>query len=285
MHLIKFFEYIKLIRIHQPTGIFLLLWPCLWGTALAGGIRNIKLVILFIIGSVIMRSAGCIINDIIDRDIDKKVIRTKDRPLARKTIKLKEALILLLLLLLSGAVILLSLHKLPILIALTSMILVVIYPFMKRITYWPQLFLGFTFNIGVLIGYSQIAGKVDLPAITLYIAGIFWTLGYDTIYGYQDITDDLKIGVKSSAIAIKKYPKTIIFLLYSLMIIFIIISLSLKQSSFFAYLFLLFPTILILWQISTLQVNNPQNCLRRFKANVYIGLLILGALSTVNITI
>lgn len=271
-------EYLKLIRLHQPTGIFLLLWPCLWGLALANGSNNIQLFILFIVGSVVMRSAGCIINDIIDIEIDKKVERTKNRPLAKGTVSIKEATTLLLFLLSCALIIFMRLNMLAKIIALISLILVIAYPFMKRITYWPQLFLGFTFNIGVLIGYSQASGKLDLAAILLYLAGIFWTLGYDTIYGYQDIKYDLVIGVKSSAIAIGKYPKRILALIYGFMIICIVISLFLKNVSSLTYISLIFPTAILLWQISTLQINNANNCLVRFKSNTYVGLMIFGAI-------
>ncbi len=271
-------EYLKLIRLHQPTGIFLLLWPCLWGLALANGSNNIQLFILFIVGSVVMRSAGCIINDIIDIEIDKKVERTKNRPLAKGTVSIKEATTLLVFLLSCALIIFMRLNMLAKIIALISLILVIAYPFMKRITYWPQLFLGFTFNIGVLIGYSQASGKLDLAAILLYLAGIFWTLGYDTIYGYQDIKYDLVIGVKSSAIAIGKYPKRILALIYGFMIICIVISLFLKNVSSLTYISLIFPTAILLWQISTLQINNANNCLVRFKSNTYVGLMIFGAI-------
>jgi 4-hydroxybenzoate polyprenyl transferase len=272
-------EYLKLLRLHQPTGIFLLLWPCLWGVALANDISNINLIFLMTVGSITMRSAGCIINDIIDIEIDKKVERTKNRPLAKGVVTIREAVLLLVFLLSIALIIFTYLNILAKIIALISLILVISYPFMKRITYWPQLFLGFTFNIGVLIGYGQASTNIDLAAILLYIAGIFWTLGYDTIYGYQDIKDDLIIGVKSSAIAMRKQPKFILFLIYILMMICILISLYLKNAGNLAYISLIFPGVILLWQALTLQINNVNNCLERFKSNIYVGLMIFGTIS------
>jgi 4-hydroxybenzoate polyprenyltransferase len=276
----KLSECLKLIRLHQPTGIFLLLWPCLWGIALANQADNIKLLALFIVGSIVMRSAGCIINDIIDIEIDKKVKRTKNRPLAKGSISIKEAAILLLFLLGCALMIFVYLNIMAKSIAIISLILVVAYPFMKRITYWPQLFLGFTFNIGILIGYSQASGKLDLAAFLLYLAGVCWTLGYDTIYGYQDIKYDLTIGVKSSAIAIRKHPKTILALIYGFMMICVAISLFLKNASILAYLSLTLPTAILLWQVMGLKVNDVNNCLERFKSNIYVGLMIFVAIYT-----
>jgi len=272
-------EYLKLLRLHQPTGIFLLLWPCLWGVALANDISNINLIFLMTIGSITMRSAGCIINDIIDIEIDKKVERTKNRPLAKGTVTIKKAALLLVLLLSIALIIFTYLNILAKIIALVSLILVISYPFMKRITYWPQLFLGFTFNIGVLIGYGQASANIDLAAVLLYIAGIFWTLGYDTIYGYQDIKDDLVIGVKSSAIAMRKQPKFILSFIYILMMICILISLYLKNAGNLAYISLIFPGVILFWQALTLQINNVNNCLERFKSNIYVGLMIFGTIS------
>ena len=231
------------------------------------------------VGSITMRSAGCIINDIIDIEIDKKVERTKNRPLAKGVVTIREAVLLLVFLLSIALIIFTYLNILAKIIALISLILVISYPFMKRITYWPQLFLGFTFNIGVLIGYGQASTNIDLAAILLYIAGIFWTLGYDTIYGYQDIKDDLIIGVKSSAIAMRKQPKFILFLIYILMMICILISLYLKNAGNLAYISLIFPGVILLWQALTLQINNVNNCLERFKSNIYVGLMIFGTIS------
>jgi len=271
-------KYLKLLRLHQPTGIFLLLWPCLWGVALANDISNINLIFLMTVGSITMRSAGCIINDIIDIEIDKKVERTKNRPLAKGTVTIKKAALLLVLLLSIALIIFTYLNMLAKIIALISLILVISYPFMKRITYWPQLFLGFTFNIGVLIGYGQASANIDLAAILLYIAGVFWTLGYDTIYGYQDIKDDLIIGVKSSAIAMRKHPKFILSLIYGLMMICILISLHLKNTSNLAYVSSIFPGVILLWQALTLQINSVNNCLERFRSNIYVGFMIFGTI-------
>ena len=197
----KFQIIIQLIRLDKPIGFLLLFWPCLWGLTLGYYFNNettlyLKYIILFFLGSVLMRSAGCIFNDIVDRDLDRKVERTKERPIASGKILVLEAYIYIVFLCLISFLILLQFNLLTIILGMSSMILVFIYPFMKRITYWPQLFLGLTFNWGIIMGWTSITNNISIEPIILYLSAIFWTLGYDTIYGLQDVHDDEIIGVK-----------------------------------------------------------------------------------------
>ncbi len=270
----KLAPYFRLMRFHQPVGIFLLLWPCLISLNMANnGVSNLKLTIIFILGSIFMRSAGCIINDIVDYDIDKKVARTKERPIASGELNFSQSLKLLIMLLVLSSILLFFLNKLAIIISLSSMILVLIYPFCKRFTYWPQLILGLTFNIGTLIAWAAVRGKIDLPAILLYIGCIFWTLGYDTIYAHQDIKDDLKIGVKSTAIKFGNKTEKYLNMFYTVTITMFAFAGNLVNIGHYYNALLILPIIILFWQIKTLEINDPSNCARRFKSNILVGLI------------
>ena len=206
--------FVQLTRLNKPIGFLLLFWPCVWGLTLAyyhsGEITlYLKHIVLFFLGSVLMRSAGCIFNDIVDKDLDKKVQRTKKRPIASGKISIISAFMYVILLCLVALVILLQFNLITILLGVGSMSLAFVYPFMKRITYWPQLFLGLTFNWGIIMGWTSITNYVSIEPIILYVAAIFWTLGYDTIYGLQDIKDDEIIGIKSTSIKFKNNVKFI----------------------------------------------------------------------------
>ena len=201
----KLKTFIELTRLNKPIGFMLLFWPSLWGLTLAfKNVNNFNLyiyyIILFFLGSILMRSAGCIINDIVDKDYDIKVERTKNRPIASGTISIKEGLFYCSILCLVAFIILIQFNKLTIILGIASMSLAFSYPFMKRFTYWPQLFLGLTFNWGIIMAWSSMNDNISIISLVLYIAAIFWTLGYDTIYGLQDIYDDEIIGVKSTSI-------------------------------------------------------------------------------------
>ena len=205
--------FIELTRLNKPIGFMLLFWPCSWGLAYANYIEQnsstlIYYLILFFVGSVLMRSAGCIFNDIIDRDYDKKVERTKNRPIASGQISVKRSLIYVLILCLLAFFVLIQFNLTTILFGMGSMIFAFSYPFMKRITYWPQLFLGLTFNWGIIMAWTAMGNEVSFNIIILYISAIFWTLGYDTIYGTQDMSDDEIIGLKSTSIKFKKNIKS-----------------------------------------------------------------------------
>ena len=207
--------FIELTRLKKPIGFMLLFWPCLWGLTIAFDFSKdiqifIKYLLLFFLGSVLMRSAGCIINDVFDKDYDNKVERTKSRPIASGSISVKLALLYSMILCLIAFFVLIQFNLFTILLALGSMPLAFTYPLMKRFTYWPQLFLGITFNYGLILGWTSINSQIDALPVIFYIGAIFWTLGYDTIYGYQDIKDDEIIGVKSTSIKFKKNPKIFI---------------------------------------------------------------------------
>ena len=276
-HKIK--SYILLMRLNSPIGSMLLLYPCLWGLISASSsieeiLQNIFLFIIFILGAFIMRSAGCVINDIFDRNIDIQVDRTKSRPLADKSISLHESIVIFITLSSIGLCILLSLNTLSIKVGLLSFILLIIYPLTKRITYWPQLFLALTFNIGVLIGYAAITNILPFEIYFLYAAGIFWTLGYDTIYAYQDIDDDISIGVKSTAILFKDSAKYWISSFYILMSSNLLIFGLLSSQEMIYFLLLILILSHQLFQIYKLDIKRPEVCLAIFKSNKYLGLLV-----------
>ena len=276
-HKIK--SYILLMRLNSPIGSMLLLYPCLWGLISASSSieeirQNIFLFMIFILGAFIMRSAGCVINDIFDRNIDIQVDRTKSRPLADKSISLHESVVIFITLSSIGLCILLSLNTLSIKVGLLSFILLIIYPLTKRITYWPQLFLALTFNIGVLIGYAAITNILPFEIYFLYAAGIFWTLGYDTIYAYQDIDDDISIGVKSTAILFKDSAKYWISSFYILMSSNLLIFGLLSSQEMIYFLLLILILFHQLFQIYKLDIKRPEVCLAIFKSNKYLGLLV-----------
>ena len=209
--------FIELTRLKNPTGYMLLFWPCAWGLTVAYDFSNkidiyIFYLILFLLGSILMRSAGCIVNDIVDRNFDKKVIRTKNRPIASGKISIKLALVYSSILCLLAFLILINFNFLTIVLAICSMPLAFSYPLMKRYTYWPQLFLGITFNYCLILGWTSVTENLNIAPIIFYIGAIFWTLGYDTIYGFQDIKDDEIIGVKSTSIKFKKNPILFLFI-------------------------------------------------------------------------
>jgi 4-hydroxybenzoate polyprenyltransferase len=277
--------FIELTRLNKPIGIMLLFWPCSWGLAYAYSYTKnfnqfLFYLLLFFLGSVLMRSAGCIINDIVDKDYDKKVKRTKQRPIAANLVSVTQALIYSALLCLVAFFILIQFNKLTIILGLSSMLLAFSYPFMKRITYWPQLFLGITFNWGLIMAWAASTNYISQAIIIFYLSAIFWTLGYDTIYGAQDIKDDQIIGVKSTSIKFKKNIKQFVsinYLLSSLLIIYLIKNeLGFNFLTFFMVIFILS----LVYQIQIFDKTNPQSCLKAFKSNNFSGLsMFLGILS------
>ena len=273
--------FIELTRLKKPIGYMLLFWPCAWGLTLIYDLNsNLKIyffyLTLFFLGSVFMRSAGCIVNDILDKEFDKKVARTKNRPLASGKISWQVALIYALILCFCALIVLLNFNLLTILLALGSMPLAFTYPLMKRFTYWPQLFLGVTFNYGLILGWTSIAEQINLTPIIFYLGAIFWTLGYDTIYGYQDIKDDEIIGLKSTSIKFKNNAKLFLYLCYTFLFLMLIIGGYLMKFDFLYFLFLLIPMAHLYFnQIKKFNPNNPENCLQAFKSNNHLGLLIL----------
>ena len=273
---------LNLTRLNKPIGIYLLFLPCLFGIALSYKYNNevniIKITLLFFVGSIVMRSAGCIINDICDRNFDKQVSRTKNRPLACKDITVNQALLLLIFLLLVGLAILLQFNIQTIILGISSLILVVIYPLTKRITYYPQIFLGLTFNFGILMASSTIIGYVNFAIFTLYLSAIFWTIVYDTIYAYQDIEDDTKIGVKSTAIKFGSNPRNILYILSTLQTLFLIISGIFTQLNIIYYILISLTLSLLVSQIKNCDFKDGKDCLKKFKNNLWIGIIILIAI-------
>ena len=277
MHHLNIF--INLTRLNKPIGFMLLFWPCSWGLAYAFEYNpNLELFIyylaLFFLGSVLMRSAGCIVNDIVDKNFDKQVERTKNRPIASGIISVKKSFFYVLSLCLLAFVILIQFNFFTIILGMSSMILAFSYPFMKRITYWPQLFLGLTFNWGIIMAWAAMDMDFNLQIILLYFAAIFWTLGYDTIYGVQDMSDDEIIGLKSTAIKFKNNIKLFVGASYAITIFLLSLILYNKIGiNVISILFILFISLKI-FQIIYFDKKNPQKCLNAFKLNNLSGLVL-----------
>ena len=272
--------FIELTRIKKPIGYMLLFWPCAWGLTLAydfsSSLNNYFFyLVLFFLGSVLMRSAGCIVNDILDKEFDAKVFRTKARPIASGKVSVKLALFYSLILCFFALLVLLNFNVFTIILALGSMPLAFTYPLMKRFTYWPQLFLGITFNYGLILGWTAVVSEINLVPILFYFGAIFWTLGYDTIYGYQDIKDDEIIGLKSTSIKFKGQAKKFLFVCYSILFFFILLGGYEMNFNFSYYLICLVPFMhLFIYQMKVFNLNDPKSCLRAFKSNNFFGLII-----------
>ena len=272
--------FIELTRLKRPIGFMLLFWPCLWGLTLVYDFNSnlfnyFFYSALFLTGSILMRSAGCIVNDIADKNFDQKVERTKNRPIASGKVSVKLASTYALILCGIAFLVLINFNKLTILMALISMPLAFTYPLMKRITYWPQLFLGITFNYGLVLAWISISGEISIIPIIFYLGAIFWTLGYDTIYGFQDIKDDEIIGVKSTSIKFKNDPKKFLFISYCMFIISLFLIGILMNFKMYYFLFMIVPILhLLVFQISKLNTNLSLDCLIKFKSNNILGLII-----------
>ena len=271
--------FIELTRLNKPIGFMLLFWPCSWGLAYAYKANQnfdqfIFYLILFFLGSVLMRSAGCIFNDIVDKDFDKKVKRTKMRPIASGKISVQRSLLYVLILCLFAFIVLIQFNTLTILLGLSSMFLAFSYPFMKRITYWPQLFLGITFNWGIVMAWASLSGDISQEIIVFYLSAIFWTLGYDTIYGAQDMSDDEIIGLKSTSIKFKKNIKMFVSVCYLLNSLIIIMLFFKFFGSKLLIFFLGLYFISLIYQIKTFDKRKPQSCLNAFKINNLSGLFL-----------
>jgi 4-hydroxybenzoate polyprenyltransferase len=274
--------YLRLMRADRPIGTWLLFIPCLWGLALArletDQAGSAATVALFALGAFVMRGAGCAYNDIVDRDFDARVARTALRPIPSGQISVRNAWAFLVFLSLIGLAVLLQFNRLTIFLGVGSLALVATYPFMKRVTWWPQAFLGLTFNWGVLIGSAAASGAVSPSALCLYAAGVFWTLGYDTIYAHQDKDDDALIGVKSSALRLGSRTKPALALLYALTITFFGAAGALAGAHIFYFAALVPAAAHFLWQIRRLDIDDAALCLKLFKSNRDAGLLLLAAL-------
>ncbi len=272
--------FVELTRLKKPIGFMLLFWPCAWGLTLAydfsSSLNNYFFyLVLFFLGSVFMRSAGCIVNDILDKEFDAKVFRTKDRPIASGTVSVKLALFYSLTLCFFALLVLLNFNLFTIILALGSMPLAFTYPLMKRFTYWPQLFLGITFNYGLILGWTAVVSEINLAPILFYIGAIFWTLGYDTIYGYQDIKDDEIIGLKSTSIKFKGNAKKFIFVCYLFLLTFFLLGSYKMNFHLSYYLLFIIPLVhLFIYQMKIFNLNKPANCLKAFKSNNFLGFII-----------
>ena len=280
----QFNFFIDLIRLKKPIGFMLLFWPCAWGLTIAYDFSNEKItylyyLTLFLLGAILMRSAGCIVNDIVDRRFDKKVFRTKNRPIASGKVSIKQGLFYSILLCFIALMVLLQFNLLTIILAFGSMPLAFTYPLMKRYTYWPQLFLGITFNYGLILGWTSVTNEISVFPLILYLGAIFWTLGFDTIYGFQDIKDDEIIGLKSTSIKFKTNPYIFLKICYSIFIVsLLIIGFLLKLNSIY-FIFLIIITLqMFYFQIYKLDIKKVNSCLNVFKSNNFLGLLIFTSL-------
>ena len=273
--------YLKLARLDRPVGTWLLLWPCWWSIILARPVidlETLRLFVLFGIGALVMRGAGCTMNDIADRNFDGQVERTRLRPIPSGQVTVLQAVIWMIFLSLIGLVILLQLSMTAIWLGIGSLALVAIYPFMKRITWWPQAWLGLTFNWGALMGWAAITDGIGWPAILLYAGGVFWTLGYDTIYAHQDKEDDALIGVKSSARRLGEQSRKAIALFYTITVV--LWGLAACEAGFSHWFLLPFAFVILhfAWQTLWVLFIDRDDCLKKFKSNIGLGAIMLGAL-------
>lgn len=277
--------YLLLARLDRPIGIWLLFLPGAWGILLAraGAAATLRLLLLFAVGSVVMRAAGCVVNDMWDRDLDRRVARTAGRPLAAGTLSLRQAAVFLLALLVGGLAVLLQLNELCWALGAGSLVLVGLYPLAKRVTWWPQLVMGFTFGFGAPMGYAAASGRIDTACLALYAAAIAWDLGFDTIYGFQDIEDDILIGVKSTSRRFAHAPRLFVAACYAAVVGFLAIAGSQARTGIYGagiyyWLALLPGAVLLGVQVARLDPASPMTCLRLFRLNRETGMLIAAAL-------
>jgi 4-hydroxybenzoate polyprenyltransferase len=266
--------YLLLARVDRPIGTWLLFLPGLWGILLvrASVAETIRLVTLFAVGSLVMRAAGCVVNDLWDRDIDRKVARTAGRPLASGALRPRHALVFLIVLLLAGLAVLLQLNRLSQALGVGSLLLVGLYPLAKRVTWWPQLIMGFTFGFGAPLGYAAAAGRLDAAGAALYAAAILWDLGFDTIYAHQDREDDALVGVRSTARLFGEHTRPFLAACYAASVAVLALSGWLAGLGPWFYPALALPAGLLARQVVSLDINDPAGCLRLFRSNREVGL-------------
>jgi 4-hydroxybenzoate polyprenyltransferase len=268
--------YILLARLDRPIGTWLLFLPGLWGILLAGPppAEALRLILLFGVGSLVMRAAGCVVNDLWDRDIDRQVARTAGRPLASGALRPRHALAFLAVLLLVGLLILLQLNRLAQVLGAASLLLVALYPLAKRVTSWPQLVMGFTFGFGAPLGYAAGAGRLDAAWALLYAAAILWDLGFDTIYAHQDREDDALLGIGSSALVLGGQTRPFLAACYAGLLVLLALAGWARGLAPWFYLALALPAVLLARQVMALDIDDPANCLRQFRANREAGLAV-----------
>ena len=272
--------YVLLARLDRPIGIWLLFLPGAWGILLgaASAVETLRLLLLFAIGSVVMRAAGCVVNDLWDRDLDRKVRRTAGRPLASGALRSRQALAFLAVLLLAGLAVLLQLNRPAQAIGAGSLLLVAVYPLAKRFTWWPQLVMGFTFGVGAPVGYAAATGRIDASLLAIYAAAVAWDLGFDTIYGFQDMEDDAVVGVKSTSRKFAHMPRGFVGASYAAALGFLALAAFSGRLSLWFWPALLPGAALLAWQVARLDIGDPRGCLRLFRLNRATGLLIAGAI-------
>lgn len=275
--------YLRLARADRPVGAWLLLFPCWWSQALAEhalgrAYPNLWYALLFAIGAFVMRGAGCVYNDIVDREYDAGVARTRNRPIPSGQVSVTAAKVFMVVLCLAGLAVLLQFNGFAVLLGVASLGLVAIYPFMKRFTYWPQLVLGLTFKWGALMGWAAVTGSLALPALLLYAGSVFWTIGYDTIYAHQDKEDDEVLGLKSTALRFGDDTKFWLAAFYSAAVGLWVAAGYLAGAGFIAATALAGVAVHLTWQVATLDIHDPQNCLVRFRSNCTVGWLLVAGL-------
>ena len=279
--------YALLARLDRPIGTWLLLLPGLWAIALPQGVapwERVRLAALFALGSLVMRSAGCVVNDMWDRDLDRQVTRTRDRPLACGMLGMRQAAMFLGLLLVAGLCVLLSLNRLSWAMGAGSLILVGLYPLAKRVTWWPQLVMGFTFGFGAPLGYAAATGRIDSAMAALYAAAILWDLGFDTVYGFQDMEDDALVGVKSTSRLVAATPRRFVAGCYALMLAALGVAGWLAGLGDWFWPALLLPAWLLARQVRALDIADPALCLRLFRGNREVGLAVTLAILAGHVT-
>jgi len=274
--------YLLLARLDRPIGTWLLLWPCWWSLAMATTKTSAPwpdpwLLVAFGLGALVMRGAGCAWNDISDRNFDGQVERTRSRPIPSGDLSIGRAAAFMVLLTLTGLNILLRFNDFAILIGIMSLVPVAIYPFMKRITWWPQVFLGLAFNWGALLGWAAVRGEITLAPLLLYVGGIAWTLGYDTIYAHQDKVDDAIIGIKSSARRLGEKTRPALWLFYGTAIFLFGLAGWQAELNKWFYFVLVAAAIQLSWQATTVDIHNPVDCLRKFRSNTWVGWIVFAA--------
>ena len=275
--------YLRLSRLDRPIGSWLLLMPCWWSAALAAGITGAVgqlplILLLFFLGAFVMRGAGCTWNDITDRDLDARVERTRSRPIPAGQVSVWQAAVFLVAQALTGLLVLLQFNRFAVMTGIASLVIVAVYPFMKRITWWPQIVLGLAFSWGALMGFAVIFGRIDVTALLLYAGSIAWVIGYDTIYAHQDAEDDALIGVKSTALLFGARTHLALAIFYALAVVLIGAALALGTARWPAWIGLAAFAVHLVWQIRRLQISDPALCLRLFKSNRDAGLLLFAGL-------
>jgi 4-hydroxybenzoate polyprenyltransferase len=275
--------YLRLSRLDRPIGSWLLLMPCWWSAALAAGVaRNLHdlpwTIVLFFVGAFVMRGAGCTWNDITDRDLDARVERTRSRPIPAGQVSVTQALVFLVIQALIGLAVLLQFNRFAVATGIASLVIVAAYPFMKRITYWPQIVLGLAFSWGALMGFAVTFGRIDAAAVVLYAGSIAWVIGYDTIYAHQDSEDDALIGIKSTALLFGARTRPALVVFYGLAVALIAVAFALADARWPAWLGLITFAAHLAWQIARLRIEDPALCLRIFQSNRDAGLLLFAGL-------